>query len=115
MNQFVEQTVLIGDARPYCVMLIVPAFPTLQAWADDKAVEAQGPEELVGHPVVVAHLEEQVESMCVDLAPFETPKRIAVLAEELTVENGFLTPTMKVKRAVVRERLGRVIERLYRD
>ena len=50
-----------------------------------------------------------------DLARFEQPKKIALLPHDLTVENGFLTPSLKVKRRVVEERLADVIHRLYED
>ncbi len=53
--------------------------------------------------------------MLADLASFERPKKVALLAEEFTVENGFLTPTLKVKRQVVRERLDHVIDGLYSE
>ena len=49
------------------------------------------------------------------LASFETPKKIALLDEELTIENGFLTPTLKVKRRVVEEELEALIDGLYAD
>ncbi len=47
------------------------------------------------------------------LASFETPKKIALLSEELTIENGMLTPTLKVKRSSVEEGFSGVIEELY--
>ena len=53
--------------------------------------------------------------MLTELASFETPKKIALLGEELTIENGFLTPTLKVKRRVVEERFEEVIDDLYAD
>jgi len=51
--------------------------------------------------------------MLSDLASFETPKKIALLSEELTIENGMLTPTLKVKRRQVEEHFGGIIDRLY--
>jgi long-chain acyl-CoA synthetase len=48
-----------------------------------------------------------------DLASFETPKKFALLPEELTEENGFLTPSLKVKRRVVDERFDSLIDELY--
>ncbi len=51
--------------------------------------------------------------MLTDVASYEMPKKVALLEEEFTIENGYLTPTLKVKRRVVRERLGHVIDGLY--
>ena len=53
--------------------------------------------------------------MLSDFAPYEQPKKVALLEDEFTVENGMLTPTLKVKRRVVHDRLKPVIERLYDD
>ena len=50
-----------------------------------------------------------------DLASYERPKKLALLAEEFTVENGLMTPTLKVKRRELRDRLGDVINALYED
>jgi long-chain acyl-CoA synthetase len=64
---------------------------------------------------VVDYVEREVLGSLDDLASFERPKKIALLAEDLTVENGFLTPSLKIKRKVVQERLKSVIDRLYDD
>ena len=113
MNPFVEQAVMLGDRRPYCVMLVVPAFPALESWAAGQGLEWEDADELVRHPLVVEHMEREVESMCGDLAPFERPKRLALLSEELTMANDCLTPTMKVKRKVVMERMAELVDSVY--
>jgi long-chain acyl-CoA synthetase len=64
---------------------------------------------------VVKHVEREVLGSLDDLASFERPKKIALLSEDLTVENGFLTPSLKVKRRVVHERLDSVIDALYEE
>ena len=112
-NQFVEQVVMIGDRRRYCSLLVVPAFGPLEAWASENGVSWNDRAELVTSAVVLAHMEREVFSMLNDLASFERPKKIALLEEELSIENGFLTPTLKVKRRVVHERLDSVIDELY--
>ena len=70
---------------------------------------------LVADPTVVKHMLTEMKAMLRDLASFQTPKKIALLSEELTIENGFLTPTLKVKRSVVYEQLGEVINQLYTE
>ncbi|MDA0311019.1 MAG: long-chain fatty acid--CoA ligase [Gemmatimonadetes bacterium] len=114
-NRLVEQVVMIGDRRRYCVLLIVPAFDPLERWASENSVSWSSRTVLIADPRVKKHVEHEVLGMLTDLASFETPKKIALLSEELTVENGFLTPTLKVKRRVVQERLGAVIDGLYEE
>jgi len=114
-NPLIEQAIMIGDRRRYCVMLLVPAFGPLEAWARDTGITWKTHEELVADPRVQAHVEAAARGMLGDLASFETPKKFALLPEELTEENGFLTPSLKVKRRVVDERFDALIDRLYAE
>jgi long-chain acyl-CoA synthetase len=91
----------------------VPAFAKLEAWAKEQGIRWSNREELVSDPRVVAHVESEVLGTLEDLARFERPKKIALLAHDLTVENGYLTPSLKVKRRVVEDRLSHVIDALY--
>jgi long-chain acyl-CoA synthetase len=112
-NMFVEQAVILGDRRPYLVLLIVPAVEPLQQWASQNGIEWSSFEELVSNQEVLSHLEMETLGELSGLASFETPKKIALLSEELSIENGMLTPTLKVKRSLVEERFEDIIEQLY--
>ena len=114
-NLFVEQAVILGDRRPYLVLLVVPAIEALEQWASENGIEWLNVKELVSNELVLAHVESEVLGMLSGLASFETPKKIALLSEELTIENGMLTPTLKVKRSSVEEGFAGVIEELYAD
>jgi len=114
-NPLVEQAIMIGDRRRYCVMLIVPAFGPLETWAKGAGIQWSTHEELVADPRVVDHVRAEAMGMLGHLASFETPKKFALLPEELTEENGFLTPSLKVKRRVVDERFEDLIDGLYAD
>ncbi|HXV85315.1 MAG TPA: hypothetical protein VD793_01385, partial [Gemmatimonadales bacterium] len=64
-------------------------------------------------PDVVAKLEREVMLTLRDLASFEMPKKIVLVGEDFTVDNGQLTPTLKVKRRVVEQRHADLIESVY--
>jgi long-chain acyl-CoA synthetase len=112
-SPFVEQVVMVGDRRRYTSLLVVPAFAALEAWASDMGLAWSDRAELVSLPEVKRHMEAEVQRRFVGLASFETPKRVALLAEEFTIANGCLTPTLKVKRRVVQERWADLIDGLY--
>jgi long-chain acyl-CoA synthetase len=114
-HPLVEQAVLVGDRRRYCSLLVVPAFDALETWARGQSIEWKSREELTSNPRVVEYVQSELWPMLDDLASFEKPKRLALISEEFTVENGFLTPTLKVKRRVVQERLDAVIDALYAE
>ncbi len=110
-----EQVVMVGERRRYCSLLVVPAFGPLEAWARGAGVEWTTRAELLRDPRVIAHVERELFAMLEDFASYERPKKVALLEEEFTVENGMLTPTLKVKRRVVGERLDAVIDGLYAE
>jgi len=114
-HPLVEQVVMVGDRRRYCSLLVVPAFEKLETWARANGVTWESRDELVRDPRVVRYVEDQLLGSLGDLASYERPKKIALLPEDLTVENGFLTPSLKVKRRVVQERLDSVIDGLYQE
>ena len=114
-HELVEQVVMVGDRRRYCSLLVVPAFAVLESWASGAGITWKDREELTRNPQVIAHVEREIEPLLERFASYERPKKVALLTEEFTVENGFLTPTLKVKRREVQERLASVIDLLYAE
>ncbi len=113
-NPFFEQAVVVGEGRNFCSVLVAPAFDYLAQWAAGAGI-AGGGEALLKNPACQEHLKEQVFGALHDLARFETPKKIGLISEPLTIENGMLTPTQKVKRRVVAERYAGMIDDFYDD
>jgi long-chain acyl-CoA synthetase len=67
--------------------------------------------ELIGDPAVRKLIKSEIEKRSVDLADFEKVKRFALIDHAFTIEGGELTPTMKVKRKVVAEKFGGLLEK----
>jgi long-chain acyl-CoA synthetase len=112
-SEYVEQAVVVGDKRKFVSALIVPEFAALKSWAKSKAIEAAGNQELIADRRVVELMKGEVNRLTRELADYEKVKRIALLAEEFTIEGGELTPTLKVKRKVVEQKYGQLIDSLY--
>ncbi len=115
MSPYVAQAVMIGDRRPFPALLVVPDFERLEGWAREQGIDSSDRDRLSSDERVHAFLAEETLGRLESFASYETPKKVAVLAEEFAVDSGELTPTMKVKRRVVEERYARVIEELYRN
>jgi long-subunit acyl-CoA synthetase (AMP-forming) len=109
----VSQAVVVGDRRNYLAALLTldPQQATLAAATAGSP--ARTPRELAACPVFRRHLEQQVEAVNSTLARYETIKKFVILPEELSIEAGELTPTMKLKRRVVTQKFAAEIEGLY--
>jgi long-chain acyl-CoA synthetase len=114
-NKFVLNAVMLGDKRKYPIMLIVPNPDAIEAWAKERNLSYQSRSDLLGLPDARAKLEREVMDNLRDLAKFEMPKKIILVEEDFTVDNGMLTPTLKVKRRAVEKRHAAAIERAYAE
>jgi long-chain acyl-CoA synthetase len=114
-NKYVSQAVMIGDKRKFPVMLIVPNWDNLEKWAKIKNILWTERAQLLAMPTVQAKMNKEVESKFEGLAHFETPKKIALLENDFSVDSGELTPTLKVKRRVIDKNYKSVIDGLYKD
>ena len=96
-------------------MVIAPSLPVLRDWAAENNVAYSSDAELAGDPRVQALYESIVQHVNNNLAQFEKLKKVLVLPEELSVSNGTLTPTLKLRRRKVEEHYRELIDDLYAD
>ena len=113
-SRFVNQAILVGNERKFPAALIVPNFEMLESYAKLKELDIRTPKEFCTHPRILDLFERQIEAMTPGLAKYEKVKKFALLEHELSVENGELTPTLKVKRRVVDDRYKDIIDQLYK-
>lgn len=112
-SRFVNQVVLVGNGRKFAAALIVPDWERVESYAELKGLNTRDRGELCQHPRVIDLFERQVAALTTGLANYESVKKIALIENELTIEGGELTPTMKVKRRVIDEKYKDVIDKLY--
>lgn len=113
LNPLVAVAALLGDRRKFAAVIISPNFALLEEWARDNKVPFATRAELVAHPKVQDLYAEIVEGVNQKLARFEKLKRVIVVPDEFTVENGALTPSLKLRRRVVEDRYRKQIDELY--
>lgn len=114
-SKFVSQVVLVGDKRKFPAALIVPNFEMLESYARHKGLSVAKPKELCSNPKIIDLIERQVAKLTAELSQYEKVKRVALLENEMTIEGGELTPTLKVRRRVVDEKYKSVIDKIYDD
>ena len=103
---------VVGDRRPYLVALVTLDPEEIVAYAKEHGLP-EDPAQLATNPEVKKSIEAHVDTINEKFARVEQVKKIAILPQDLSQEAGELTPTLKVKRAVVMSKREPEIEALY--
>jgi long-chain acyl-CoA synthetase len=111
-HPLVSQCVVVGDRRPYLVALVTLDPEDAVAYAKEHGLP-EDPKQLARNEGIRKAIEAHVEKINEKFARVEQVKKIAILPHDLSQESGELTPTLKVKRAVVAEKHEQEIEQLY--
>ena len=114
-SRYVNQVMVIGDDRKFPAALIVPNFEILRNYAQQNGIDYQDTSDLIKNPAIVRLIESDVDRFTSDLSHYEKLKAVMLLDRELSIENGELTPTLKVKRRVVTDKLKKQIDQLYKE
>ncbi len=114
-SRYIGQAVVIGDRRKFLSALLVPDFEALKPWAEKQGIGATGNHDLVKNEKVRALIKQEVAAVNTGLAGFEKIQAWELLPDDFTIETGELTPTQKVKRRVINQKYGDIIDRLYAE
>jgi len=113
VNKFVTQALVIGDKKPYLSCLIAPNLETVKDYAIKRRISFTTDAGLLSHPDVKALFADQIDKINAKLPSFNQVKEFALVDREFTLENGELTPTLKIKRWVVMDKYRALIDTLY--
>ena len=111
-HPLVSQCVVVGDRKPYLVALVTLDPEDAVAYAKEHGLP-EDPEQLAADVDVLKAIEDHVATINEKFARVEQVKKVAILPRDLSQESGELTPTLKVKRAVVASKHEQEIEKLY--
>jgi long-chain acyl-CoA synthetase len=114
-NVLVSQAALVGDKHKFACVLISPNFAALEGWAKGQGIATGDRGALVKDAKVMKAYQEIVDKVNMGLANYESMKRVGLVAEEWSVEDGTMTPSMKLKRRVVEQRYAKEIGAFYAD
>lgn len=114
-DKYVEQIAVIGDQRKFVSALIVPSYPLLEKYAEEKGIECSSREELVKNKEIMRLIENRIEERQKNLASFERIKKFTLLPEPFTMEGRELTDTLKLRRPVVAQKYATQIEAMYAE
>lgn len=114
-SKYIDQFVLIGDRRMFLSALIVPDFDAIQEYADRHQIQYGSAEDLVKNSTVYSIIEKDIQLLQKDLANFERVRKFVLLDKQFSIEEGEITPTLKVRRKVIEERYAQLIEQMYKN
>jgi long-chain acyl-CoA synthetase len=114
-NALVGHAALVGDRHKFVCVLISPNLPALKSWAQGQGITAADARALVKDPKVVALYQGVVSEVNGTLAHYEDIKRMCVVPDEWSIEDGEMTPSMKLKRRVVEKKYAAEIAEFYKD
>ncbi len=112
LSRYIANVMLFGANRPYNVALVVIEQTAVREWASKQGFELAEP---TGDARVEQLIHDEVKQLARSFRDFEVPRRIVLISEDFTTENGLLTPTLKLKRRHVEARHGGALEALYAD
>ena len=113
-DPFISQAMVHGDRRPFPVAIITLNPEELAKFAKEQGILNTEPAALAKHPKVVERVSRIVEGRNAELQSYAKVKKFAILPEDFTVENGLLTPTLKVKRRIITDKHRELLDSLYR-
>jgi long-chain acyl-CoA synthetase len=114
-NALIGEAVVLGDKRKFPSVLISPNFPLLEDWARNHELPFASRTELVTMSEVRALYLDIVEGLNQNLARFEKLKKVLLVGEEFSAENGTLTASMKLRRHAIEELYREQIEQMYAE
>jgi long-chain acyl-CoA synthetase len=109
---YVSQSLVHGNNRNFCTMLIALDAEAITAWAKENGVTG-GYQEIVKDPRTHALIKPYVAELNKSLASYESIKNFAILPKDLTLDDGDLTPSLKLKRKVVETKYKDVLDGFY--
>lgn len=112
-SEYIEQVMVVGENEKFASALIVPNFNTLHYWALKYRMHYRDNAELIALPAVHEKYQKVVDAFNRDLAAHEQIKRFRLVNDEWNTANGLLSPTLKIKRAVLLEKYKGIIAEIY--
>jgi len=112
-SEYIDQVVLIGEKRMFCSALIVPYYDAVREYGREHGFRYTNNEKLACSEEIRLLFQQEIDRLQKDLAHFERVRKFTLLGEPLTIEEGELTPTLKIRRSVIEKKFAPLIEKMY--
>ncbi len=113
-SPYVDQVMVVGEKRPFLAALIVPNFDEIRSYALENGIPTDNMAELLKEKAILKLYENQLRTISRKLATHEKVRKFHLLNAAFTIDNGALTPTLKLRRKEIRERFREEIDAMYK-
>lgn len=110
---FIEQIMVVGESRKMPTALIQPNIEYITQWLDNKGIKTNSLQEACKETSLLEAIQKDIDEHNEKFGAWEQIKRFELIPEEWSIDEGHLTPTMKLKRKVVKEKYNSIIEKMY--
>lgn len=110
---YIEQIMVVGEGRKFPSALIVPNFESLKEWQADHGITALENKELIAHPEVIKLYQSELSRFNEEFGNWEQIKKFELVETVWGIDTGELTPTLKLKRRIIKDKFKDLIERIY--
>ena len=115
-SRFIEQIMVIGDGEKMPAAFIQPNFDFIKEWADRKKINiGSTSQEIANNKDVIARIQEEIDAANEHFGNWEKIKRFELTPDVWSIEGGHLTPTMKLKRKIIKEIYQDLYKKIYGD
>lgn len=113
-SSFIENALVVGEAKNYAAAIILPAFNHIESWCRVKGRVYPGPQQAIEDEVIRRRIEREIDHMNESIDQSEQIKRFTLITDSWNVDSGELSPTMKLKRKFLQLKYAGMIEELYK-
>ena len=112
-SKLIEQVLVVGENQKFAGALIIPSFTDLKSWCAEEKIPYTTNAEMIQNPEVMKRFAKEVNELNKGLGETEKVKKYVLLADEWSIANGLLTPTLKAKRKVITNKYKDVIDKMF--
>ncbi len=112
-SRFIEQIMVIGEGEKMPAALIQLDFAFVREWCKRKKVECTNDEMVIVNPVVIDRIQQEIDEQNKNFGKWEMIKRFEIVPDVWSITDGQLTPTMKLKRKVIKQMYKDLFDKIY--
>ena len=112
-SRFIEQIMVVGENKKLPAALIVPSFTFLKDYCLRKDIKYNSIDDIIKNERIINRISEEIDLYNQKFGKWEQVKKFELLNNEWTVENGELTPTLKLKRRIIKDKYQKEIDKIY--